>query len=198
MAWKRKKNDFSDFKPDVNRATWLKTTRLTQQQRLRLTKWGCYILVMLLALVIQDSIMSQFRLFGATTDLAVCVILLITVLEGTEVGSLFVLLASLFYYFSGSAPSAYCIVLLTVLGTTATMLRQLYWHRSKGSVLLCTALALMGYELCLFVIGLLGELTWIGRMGSFLFTGLYSSLLLIPLYPLIYKIGLIGGNTWKE
>ena len=75
MGWIRKKNEFSDFKPDVNRATWLKTTRLTQQQRLRLTKWGSYIAMMVLALVIQDSIMSQFRLMGATTDLVVMVIL---------------------------------------------------------------------------------------------------------------------------
>ena len=198
MAWMRKKNEFSDFKPDVNRATWLKTTRLTQQQRLRLTKWGFYILTMVLALVIQDTILSQFRLLGATTDLIVCVILLITVLEGTEVGTMFVLPASMFYYFSGSAPSAVCVFLLTLLGTVATMLRQLFWHRSKGSVLLCTAIALMSYELSLFVVGLFNELTWIGRFGSFLMTGFYSSLLLIPLYPLIHRIGLIGGNTWKE
>ena len=198
MAWIRRKNDASDFRPDVNRATWLKTTRLTLQQRLRLTKWGCYILTLVLALVIQDSIMSQFRFLGATTDLAVCVIFLITVLEGTEVGSVFVLAASLFYYFSGSAPSAVCVGLLTLLGVAATMLRQMYWHRSKGSVLLCAMLALLSYELSLFVVGILGELTWFGRLGSFLLTALYSNLVMIPLYPLIHKIGLIGGNTWKE
>ena len=197
MLWKRK-DDFSDFKPDVNRATWLKTTRLTAQQRQRLTKWSCYVLTMVLALVIQDTILSQFRILGATTDLVVSVILLITVLEGTEAGTAFVLPASLFYYFSGSAPSALCIALLSILGIAATMLRQMYWHRSKGSVLLCAALALMAYEMGLFVVGILYQLTWFGRVGSFLMTGLYSSLLLIPLYPLIYKIGLIGGNTWKE
>ena len=198
MAWKRKNKEFSDFKPDVNRATWLKTTRLTRQQQLRLSKWGCYILTMVLLLVIQDTIMSQFRLFGATTDLAVSVILLITVLEGTETGSLFVLPAALFYYFSGSAPGAYSVVMLTFLGIAATMLRQMYWHRSKGSVLLCTALALMGYELGLYVVGIFSELTRPDRLLSFALTGIYSSLLLIPLYPLIHKIGLIGGNTWKE
>ena len=198
MGWIRKKDEFSDFRPDVNRATWLKTTRLTQQQRLRLTKWGCYILMMLLALVIQDSIMSQFRFLGATTDLLVMVILLITVLEGTEVGAIYVLLASVFYYFSGSAPGAYSVFLLTVFGIFATMLRQMYWHRSRGSVLMCAALALVGYELSLFVVGLFNELTRFGRLSSFLFTGLYSSMLMVPLYPLVYKIGLIGGNTWKE
>ena len=36
------------------------------------------------------------------------------------------------------------------------------------------------------------------QLEAFLLTGIYSSLLLIPLYPLIHRIGLIGGNTWKE
>ncbi len=198
MAWKRKNKDFSDFKPDANTSTWLKTARLTQLQRLRLTKWALYILTMVLALVIQDVIMSQISILGATTDLAVCVILMITVIEGTETGSLFVLLASLFYYFSGSAPGAYCIALLTFLGIAATMLRQMYLHRSRGSVTLCTAAALMLYELFLFVVGLLNELTLFSRLPAFVLTGAYSCLVLIPLYPLICKIGLIGGNTWKE
>ena len=151
-----------------------------------------------MCLVVQDVIMSQIRILGATTDLAVCAILLITVLEGTEVGSLFVLIASTVYYFSGSAPFPYCVALMTILGTAATMLRQMFWHRSKGSIVLCTALALTGYEIGLFVIGILQELTRWDRIGSFLMTALYSSLVLIPLYNLIYKIGLIGGNTWKE
>ena len=198
MAWMRKNKDFSDFKPDVNTSTWLKTSRLTRQQRLRLLKWLAYCGVLVLALVILDSIMSQFSFFGATTDLAVCVILMITVLEGTEVGCVFVLFASTFYYFSGSAPNASCIALLSFLGTGATMLRQMYWHRSKGSIILCTGFALMAYEIGLFMVGLFYELTIFSRLGVFALTGLYSCLVLIPLYPLIYKIGLIGGNTWKE
>ena len=42
-----------EFKPDARSATWLKTMRLTQQQRLRLLKWGLYVLMIVLALVIQ-------------------------------------------------------------------------------------------------------------------------------------------------
>ncbi|MBO7253383.1 MAG: hypothetical protein J6V25_12240 [Oscillospiraceae bacterium] len=197
MIWKRKK-DSSEFKPDANPSTWLKTSRLTQQQRLRLTKWGLYTLAMVVMLVIQDTIMSQFRFLGATTDLCACVILLITVIEGTEVGSVFVLLASLFYYFSGSAPGAYCVLLLTVLGVFATMLRQMYLHRSKGSILLCSSMALILYEVSLFVVGIFNELTRAGRITSFVLTGVYTSLIMILIYPVIYKIGLIGGNTWKE
>jgi hypothetical protein len=50
----------------------------------------------------------------------------------------------------------------------------------------------------LFVAGLVEELTVVSRIGSFVLTSIYSCLALIPLYSLIYKIGLIGGNTWKE
>lgn len=187
-----------DFKPDPNTATWIKTTRLTEFQRLRLLKWALYIFTCILCLVVQDVILSQMPLFGACMDLPVCAMLLITVLEGTEVGSIFLFLASLFYFFSGSAPIPMCISLLTVIGVLATMFRQMYWHRSKGSILLCTMIALTTYEMSLFVAGLMEELTVVSRIGSFVLTSIYSCLVLIPLYSLIYKIGLIGGNTWKE
>ena len=195
---RRKEKSFSEFKPDAKVSTWSKTMRMTRQQQLRLAKWALYILTIVMCLVIQDVIMSQISIFGATTDLAVCAILLIAVIEGTEVGSLFVLIASTLYYFSGTAPGAYCVGLLTFLGVIATMLRQMYWHRSKGSIILCCAIALTGYEMGLFVVGIFMELTIFSRLGSFLLTSLYSCLALIPLYSLIYKIGLIGGNTWKE
>ena len=152
----------------------------------------------IVCLVVQDVVMSRFRLFGGTTDLAVSAILLITILEGTEVGSLFVLIASTLYYFSGSAPSAFCVGLMTFLGTLIALLRQMYLHRSRGSIILCTSIAMMLYELGLFLVGVMTGLTLWSRLPHFLFTGLYSVLTLIPLYSLIYKIGLIGGNTWKE
>lgn len=187
-----------DFKPDPNTATWAKTTRLTELQRLRLLKWALYIFTCIFCLVLQDVILSQLPLFGACMDLPVCAMLLITVLEGTEVGSVFLFCASLFYFFSGTAPIPMCISLLTCIGVLATVFRQMYWHRSKGSILMCTMIALTIYEMSLFVAGLVEELTVVSRIGSFVLTSIYSCLALIPLYSLIYKIGLIGGNTWKE
>jgi hypothetical protein len=194
----RKKRDALEFKPDVQKATWIKTNRLTKQQQLRLTRWTLYVLTVVASLVLQDVLMSQFSFLGATTDLPACAILLITVLEGTEVGSIFVLIAATLYYFSGNAPTAWCIGLMVFFGIGATLFRQMYWHRSKGSVILCAAIALAGYELGLFVVGLTNALTHWGRLPSFVMTAVYSCLVLIPLYSLIYKIGLIGGNTWKE
>jgi len=195
---KRKNRDAMDFKPDVQTATWSKTLRLTRQQQLRLTKWLLYALSVIMAVVLQDVVMSKFTLLGATTDLPACVILLITVIEGTEVGSLFVLLSATLYYFSGNAPFAACIGLLTAVGVAATLFRQMYWHRSKGSILLCAALALTAYELGVFSVGISSQLTHWGRLPAFVLTAVYSCLVQIPLYSLIHEIGLIGGNTWKE
>ena len=194
----RKKRDALDFKPDVQKATWVKTTRLTKQQQLRLTRWALYVLTVVASVVLQDVIMSQVSLFGATTDLPACAILLITVLEGTEVGSIFVLLASTLYYFSGNAPTAFCIGLMVFFGIASTLFRQMFWHRSKGSIILCAAIAVTCYELGLFVVGVTSALTHWGRLPFFVLTAIYSCLVLIPLYSLVYKIGLIGGNTWKE
>ena len=194
----RKLRNDLDFKPDVQKATWAKTARLTKLQQLRLARWTLYVLTVIACLVLQDVIMSQVSLLGATTDLPACAILLITVLEGTEVGSVFVLIASTLYYFSGNAPTAWCIGLMTFFGIGATLFRQMFWHRSKGSIILCSSIALTLYELGLFVVGLGTELTHWGRLPAFILTAVFSCLVLIPLYSLIYKIGLIGGNTWKE
>ena len=193
-----KRSSRNEFRPDPATATWFKTRRMTRQQRLRLLKWLLYALIVVMSLVIQDVIMSQVRLFGATTDLAVGAILLITVIEGTDVGSLFVFIASALYWFSGSAPTPICIALLTFFGIAATMFRQMYWHRSRGTLTLCACLALTLYELGLFGYGLFQGLTYWGRLPSFLLTSVYTSLVMIPQYSLVYKTGLIGGNTWKE
>ena len=195
---RNKRSTRNEFRPDPNTSTWLKTRKLTRLQKLRLLKWALYTLIVVMSLVLQDVIMSQMRLFGATTDLAVGSILLITVIEGTEVGSLFVLIAALVYWFSGSAPTPLCIFLLTAFGIGATMFRQMFWHRSRGTVTLCACLALTLYELGLFGVGVFQGLTYWGRLPAFLLTSVYTCLVMIPQYTLVYKTGLIGGNTWKE
>lgn len=188
----------AEFKPDAEGSGALKVLHMTRLQRLRLLKWVLYVAVLILAMVIQDVIMSRVSIFGATTDLVVSAILIITVIEGTEVGSLFVLIASLIYYFSGSSPGPYTVVLLTALGVGATLLRQALLHRSPGSIVMSAGGALMLYEIGTFIVGILLGLTHWGRLGVFLFTGILSCAVMIPLYPLIHRIGLIGGNTWKE
>ncbi|MBR4990734.1 MAG: hypothetical protein IKY96_06180 [Oscillospiraceae bacterium] len=188
----------AEFKPDTQESGLLKMLHLTQVQRDKLLKWGLYIALVVVLSMIQDVIMSQITIFGATTDLAVCAILLITVIEGIDSGSLFVLIASCLFYFSGSSPGPMSVGLMTVLGIGACLFRQMYWHRNRGSIVLCAGLALMLYELGNFVVGISTGLTRWDRMGMFITTGLLSIAVMIPLYSLINRIGQIGGNTWKE
>ncbi len=186
-----------EFRQDAQ-ASILKNIYLTKLQRLNILKWFLYACLCIFLLVLQDVMMSRVSIRGVTTDLFPMAVLLITVLVGTEHGSLFVLLSSVFYALSGSAPGPYCIAQLTVLGIFATMIRQTYWRRGLRSTVLCAGLALMGYELSTFFIGWIMGLTLWSRAGIFLFTGLVSWALMIPLYPLIYRIGKIGGIPWKE
>lgn len=188
----------AEFKPDNDDPGIWKVLHITYQQRLDLLRWGLYIAVVVAALMIQDVIMSQVTIFGSTTDLVVCAILLITVIEGTEVGSLFVIIASTLYFFSGSSPGPFAIGFLTVYGIGACMFRQIYWHRSQGSIVLCASLALMLYEISVFGAGIFLKLTRWNRIGTFLITGALSCVVMVPLYNLIHAIGQIGGHTWKE
>lgn len=187
-----------DFKPDSEKTDVLKLLHLTKVQRDTYLKWGLYITLIVILCMIQDVIMSQVSIFGATTDLAVAAILLITVIEGIDVGSLFVLIASCLFYFSGSSPGPMSVGLMTVFGIGACLFRQMYWHRNQASIILCAGLALMLYELGNFIVGIASELTRWDRLGIFVTTGLLSIAVMIPLYTLINRIGQIGGNTWKE
>lgn len=194
MARRRK----YEFKPDAKGASILKRLYLTRLQRLTLLKWGLYALVCLLCLVVQDVIMSGFSFFKATTDLVPMAVLLITVLVGSELGSVFVLTASTIYWFSGSAPGAYCIALMTFLGIAASLFRQSFWRRGFGSTVLCAGVALVLYEIGIFAVGIFLGLTLWSRIGIFVLTALMSWIVMVPLYPLAYKIGTIGGESWKE
>ena len=190
---RRKLSKQSEFKPDPRQNSLSGLFHVTQLQKQRMLKWTLYVLTGILLLTIQDVIMSRVSIFGATTDLPVVYILLITVIEGVDVGSLFVLFASTIYYFSGSAPGPYCIGLLCAVGIIATHLR-----RTKASIVICAGIALTIYEMGLFVVGIgLGLTRW-DRVFSFLITAGYSFGVMVLLYPLINKIGLIGGTTWKE
>lgn len=195
---RRKLSKQSEFKPDPRQNGLSGLFHVTQLQKQRMLKWTLYVLTGILLLTIQDVIMSRVSIFGATTDLPVVYILLITVIEGVDVGSLFVLFASTIYYFSGSAPGPYCIGLLCAVGIIATLLRQAYLRRTKASIVICAGIALTIYEMGLFVVGIgLGLTRW-DRVFSFLITAGYSFGVMVLLYPLINRIGLIGGTTWKE
>lgn len=187
-----------EFLPDNIQANFLKTLHMTRLQRLQLLKWALFTLVWILALTLQDVIMAHFSFFGATTDLVPCFILLTAVTIGSETGCIFALIAALFYHFSGSAPGPYAVAFLPIYSIAAGLFRENFWRRGFASDVLCASIAMMLYEISVFGAGTFSGLTGWYRFSVFLITGFLSVLVMLPLYPLVNKIGAIGGETWKE
>jgi len=200
MAKRRRKRIQSayEFKPDPKGTNFLKRLYMTRLQRLTILKWATYFMTGVVLLIIQDVIMSSIRISGATTDLPVAFILLVGIYEGLENGSVFTLAASLFYWFSGSAPTPICVALLCILVVVLGLFRQLYWHRSFGSISMCVGIAIMLYEMLLFIIGLSMGLTIMPRVSVFALTGGLTCITMLPMYPLVRVISKIGGESWKE
>lgn len=197
MAKKRKRT-YYEFKPDKDRIPLAKKLHLTKLQKKQLLQWTLNGLLCLLLLVIQDVIMSQVSIGGATTDLVPAAMLLIGVISDVYDGSLFLLLGSTVYVFSGSAPGPYAIGFLTVIGVAAALFRQSFWRRGFRSNILCAGLALLVYELALFGTGIFLGLTHWGRIGVFLTIWALSYLVMLALYPLARAIQKIGGEKWRE
>ena len=94
-----------EFQPDKPYATWLSKLQLTKLQQKQVLKWALYGLLLLILSVLQDVVLCRLRLWGGTTDLLPCAIFTICLLEGTERGSVFALVASFFYLLSGTSPT---------------------------------------------------------------------------------------------
>ena len=187
-----------EFKPDKPQITLLNKLYITATQRKIILKWFLYAMVLLVLSVLQDVIFSRVRIFGATTDLVPCAILLICVLQGSETGGVFALVAAAMYRFSGTSPGDHVIVLLPALGIFAAILRQSYLRKGFSANALCVCVAMMLYELILFVICLLFSRTSAERIGAFLLAGAFSLVLIPVLYPIAMAIDKVGGETWKE
>ena len=194
----RRKNKVYEFKPDRQTTSFWKQLYMTRLQRLQLLKWGGHAAFCILMLTLQDVMLSQIRISGATTDLAVCAIFLIGLYEGTENGSLFAFIASVVYLFSGSSPGAQCVGLISCTTVALNLLRQTYWRRSSGSILLCTCAAIVIYEMLNFLFGIfVGNTIW-DRTGVFALVAAFTCAAAFPMYPAVKLISKIGGETWKE
>lgn len=192
-----KKNRY-EFRPDrVNNDT-LGKLLLTQRQFLLLVRWLLLSSIALAGLIVQDVVMSRFRLFGTTTDLVPMIIFTVCILQGGESSCWFALVASLIYQFSGSAPGAYCIVLITFLAVIAAIFRQAYLQKGFFALLLCAGGAMLLYEVGIFLIGLFLSQTVTQRFWIFPITAGLSLLSLPVLYPILLAVGKIGGETWRE
>lgn len=187
-----------EFRPDKTGSGLLNKLYLTKKQRLSALKWTLYGVLLLVLSVLQDVILCRISVFGATTDLVPCAILLICVYHGVETGSVFALVAAALYQFSGTAPGYYIIAVITFLGLIATAFRQGYLRKSMSADLLCAGVALGVYELIIFLVAAASGVTSPERIQTVLITFLLSMLPMPILYPLAAVIDKIGGETWKE
>ncbi len=186
------------FRPDKVGTTVLHKLYISPSQRKTILKWSLYSLVLVFISVIQDVMLSNVRLLGATTELVPCGIFLICILEGAEGGSVFTLLAAWIYLYTGTPAGPYCIVFITMLGIGMSIFRQTYLQRGFGTALLCVGVCMIFYELAVFGIGLFLGQTYGYRILAFLVTALGSVLAVPVLYPVFLRIQAIGGEIWRE
>lgn len=194
MFWKRK----YEFKPDRTDGGILKKLYLTPLQRRHLLKWSLISLALLLLSLLQDVVLSQVHIAGATFDLVACGILLCAMFFEPETTALFTLISSTLYYFSGTAPGPYTIALLTGFGTLFSVLRRGYLQRCFSAFFLCAATGMVLYKIAVFFIGVFLENTTIQRISVFVISGGISVAVMPLLYPVFLSISNIGGESWKE
>lgn len=188
----------SEFKPDKPRSSWLSKLYVTPKQRRAIAKWVLYSLIVLVLSLLQDVVLCNVRPFGAAIKLVPAAIVLVCLLEGVQSGCVFALAAGLYYWFSGATLGAFAMVMITALSIFVTMFRQNYMQKGFGAAFLCTASAVLIYELSIFLLGAILGLTPWYRFGGFLLTAAISIVTIPILYPLLLLIESIGGETWKE
>lgn len=196
MTFFRRKKD--EFRQDAPTVKFTSRFYLSPLQRRKWLKWFLFSALCLLMLLLQDVIFSRVSINGATVDLVPCAVLLICVLQGAEAGALFGLLAGLIYYLSGSAPGVFVILLLPLLGAVAAAFRQGYLRKGFRASMLCAGIAVTLYELTVFGIGLILGITLLSRFWIVLTAMVLAVVALPVIFPVVYGIAKIGGDTWKE
>ena len=187
-----------EFRPDKLQSGLLNKLYLTQKQRIALLQWLLYGLMLLVLSLIQDVILCKASIFGATTDLIPCAIILICVQLGADRSAIFALVAAMLYQFSGTAPGYYVIALIPILALLTAVIRKSLFRKTTSSTLLCACIAVFLYEMSIFAFGLLLQNTSLLRLIRFPITAALSLLSYSILYPLIKAIERIGETQWKD
>lgn len=187
-----------EFKPDRPFSGTLSKLYITPKQRRSLLKWFLLTAVLVVVSLLQDVIMSRVRIFGTTTDLLACAIIIACIIQDPETGCVFALVSSSLYFCSGTAPGSYVIALLTGIAVLASIVRQCYLRKGFGSTMLCTGCAITLYEMILFFAGLFLGTIPLSRLGAFFITAVLSMAAMPALYPIVLSIEKIGGEAWKE
>lgn len=187
-----------EFKPDKLASSVLNKLYLTKKQRLTLLRWVLYALVLLVTSLLQDVILCHLDIFGATTDLVPCAIIMISVLLGAERSCIFALIGSAMYQFSGTGPGYHAVAIITILCIFGAMFRQSYLHRGFFSCLLCSAVLVMLYEMIIFFFALFLGQAIFSRILVAVLTGVLTVITLPLFYLIANAIDKIGGDQWKD
>ena len=187
-----------DFRPDRTGLRQLQKLWPTPLQQLTVLRWLLYGAVCLVGLLMQDVCLYRVDVAGGCTDVVPCLIVMVAVMRGGESGSVFALVMSVLYFFSGSAPGFYVIPLLTLCAVFAAIFRQAFLRRSLLALLLCAAIAMILYETGLFAVCLFLKQTVGSRFGESLMTALVTLPAVPECFPVLLAIGKLGGETWRE
>ena len=194
MLFKRK----HDFKPDRTDGGFLKKLYLTPLQRRNLWKWVLISAVLVVLSLLQDVVLAQISIAGATFCLVPCGILMCAMFFDPETAGVFSLIASTLYFFSGTAAGTYTIFFLTALATLLCIFRRGYLQRCFSAFFLCAGVGMMAYQLLVYAIGCFLGTALPSRFGVFMLCGGLSVAVMPLLYPVFLSISNIGGETWKE
>lgn len=187
-----------EFRPDPTGAGLMSKLYITPTQRKKIYRWSAYSALCVALLVVQEVILSRFKLYGGIVDLAPAILVLVCVMEGAESGGVFALAASVFYFYSGSAPGAYCIALITLCAVVMAAFQQNYLRRGFGSHWFCTAVAVLVYQAGVFGVALFMGNSRLDRWISYGMNFVLSTAAVPVVYPLFNAIRKIGGEIWKE
>lgn len=187
-----------DFRPDRSGVWQLNKLWPTPMQQLTGLKWILFGAVCLVGLLMQDVLLYRVDVGGGCTDLVPCLIVMVAVLQGAESGSVFALVMSVLYFFSGSAPGFHVIPLLTAIAVFVSILRQACLRQSLLALVLCAAIAMVLYEAGLFAVCLFLKQTVANRFGASVVTALLTLTAVPVCYPVLLAIGKLGGETWRE
>lgn len=187
-----------EFRPDRAGTGQLNKLWPTPLQQLRALRWLLFSGICLVGLLAQDVLLYRVDVWGGCTDVVPCLILMVVVLQGAESGSVFALVMSVLYFFSGSSPGFHVIPMLTVVAVFVVIFRQAFLRRGFFTLLLCTAMGMALYEMGMFAVSLFLKLTVSSRAGAALATALLSMVVVPVCYPVLFAIGKLGGEAWRE
>ena len=188
----------NEFRPDREGTGQLNKLWPTPKQQLRALRWILFSAVCLVGLLAQDVLLYRINVLGGCTDVVPCLILMVAVLQGAESGSVFALIMSVLYFFSGSSPGFHVIPMLTVVTVFVVIFRQAFLRQGFFTLLMCTVMGMVLYELGMFAVSLFLKLTVADRVGAALATAVITVAAVPVAYPVMMAIGRLGGETWKE